>query len=321
MGDKSDFVMRMSSVFNDKIYFRRDWLNIGILVLLFALVLLLVSPSHRYSVTDDWAYAHSVQDMVRLNYSPSEWSMATALSHVAWGAIFVWLFGFSFTVLTASNLVMAIAGIILFYLLLRQLEVVPTFALFGATVLFLNPMYIYLSYSYMSDVPFTTYSTASLLCYVIGVKRKDRNSALYWLFGGSLFASLAYLDRQLGAILIAVIAFYLLWESPKRVQFARIAAAILLPCVAIVAYAVWESTFHLSLVAYVQASLRDSVFSNFVAWLSNCALALSWDTFLLGLILLPLLSFQAIKMKRIRLLLLSPAVYRALLSSRFWLQV
>ena len=113
--------MRISSAFNVKTYHRHDWLNIGVLIFVFGLVLLLVSPAHGYPITDDWAYAHSVQDMVSLNYSPSEWSMATALSHVAWGAIFVWFFGFSFTVLTVSTLVLSLTGIILFYLLLRQL--------------------------------------------------------------------------------------------------------------------------------------------------------------------------------------------------------
>src|SRR5439155_7796055 len=131
--------------------------NLALLLLGFACLLVVVPPVRAFPITDDWTYVRSVPHLLDLTYAPDEAAQATALGHVAWGALFSALFGQSFTVLTVANLVMGMAGVVIFYLLLRRLNVVPSYALLGAALLGFNPIYVYLSYTFMTDITFLVY--------------------------------------------------------------------------------------------------------------------------------------------------------------------
>ena len=82
-----------------------DLRNILIILASFTAILLLVPPTRSYPVNDDWVYAQGVDALLNGTFKPLD-AQAYALSHVSWGAIFVAIFGFSFTALTVSTLVL-----------------------------------------------------------------------------------------------------------------------------------------------------------------------------------------------------------------------
>ena len=127
-----------------------------------------------------------------------------------WGRVFADLFGYSYTTLTWSTLVLSWAGILCFYGLLRRLSLPPGAALFGALVLLFNPIYLHLSYSFMSDVPFLTLVLAATLALVRAFQVGDDR----WYLIGMLLAALAVLVRQLGVLIpLAALAYLVLARS------------------------------------------------------------------------------------------------------------
>src|SRR5204863_2841528 len=114
----------------------------------------------------------------------------------------------SFTVLSAATLVMSAAAVVLFYLLLRHLAVSPGYAMLGAALLGLNPIYVYLSYSFMTDVTFLAFLLAGCLCFV----RAMQGYGSGWLWLAGIAAAMAYLTRQFGILLVPVALGYMMWS-------------------------------------------------------------------------------------------------------------
>jgi hypothetical protein len=160
-------------------------------------------------VVDDWTYAWSVEHFLRTGeLRMLEWSAHYPLAQILWGALIGGLWGFSFAVLLLSTLVLAWAGIVAFFLTLRELGIKPVLAGLGALLLWCNPVFFVLSHSFMTDVPFMTAMNAALLGYVRWVKRGRIGD----LSLGSIAALLAFLTRQLGATLALIPLLYLLLE-------------------------------------------------------------------------------------------------------------
>ena len=129
------------------------------------------------------------------------------------------MFGFSFTTLRLSTLVLGLSGVLATYALLRELKVAPAIALIGAATLAANPLYFALSLTFMTDVPFYCFAVLSLLCMVRGFHRD--NAA--WLALGVLFACLAILTRQLGLVLLLGFAIACFRTRPATFRTAAMA--------------------------------------------------------------------------------------------------
>jgi hypothetical protein len=174
------------------------------LLLAMAAVVVAVPPGGEFPIDIDWNYARVVQSLIergRLEISP--WTAASLVLQAYWGSWFAALFGFSHTTLRISTLVLAAAGVLGFYLLLREL-LDPRRALLGALLLLFNPLYVCLSYSFKSNVPFLTLAIWALLCYVRGARAP--RPRLGWLVLGSAFAGGAFLVRQIGVALPLALA-------------------------------------------------------------------------------------------------------------------
>ncbi len=264
---------------------RADALNIALLLGAFVLVLLVVPPVRSYPVIDDWIYAQSMQRLLALDYRPHDLAMASSLGHLVWAVAPVMLFGLSFNVLTATNLVISAVCLVLSYVLLRRTGIAPRYALFGTALLGCNPIYLHLSYTFMTDITFIAYVLAACICIIEGV----RTGTNAWLWGGSALIALAYLTRQLGVLVAVAALFYLWWAG--RLNTKTVAATALLPALALVAFMVWERTQPAPLVHYlVEDEIRKSLANPWAALLGR-AQRLVWAATLLGWALLPVLVF------------------------------
>ncbi len=189
---------------------RSVWVPIGVF---FAGLLLVLPPGGEFPLNDDWIYAKTVEHLLLTGqYQAHPYLNATLVVQAFWGALFCKMFGFSFTVLRVSTLVLAgvnawaIARCGLMIGLSRPL------ALACAVTVATSPLVLQLSYSFMTDVPFLTFSSLSGLCFLGALRqRSDR-----WIWGGSSFAVLAYLVRQFGLLLPLAFLGVISWLTVRR---------------------------------------------------------------------------------------------------------
>jgi hypothetical protein len=100
-----------------KLPFPRDLL---ILLLLWCVVVVFINPIGDFPLNDDWAYGQNTRALTlenRLFFS--DWPAMTLIAHTLWGTLFGKVFGFSFTVLRFSTLLMGLFGLAGFYWLLQ----------------------------------------------------------------------------------------------------------------------------------------------------------------------------------------------------------
>jgi len=101
-------------------------------------------------------------------------SQANLVGLTVWGAGWSQLLGFSFTTLTYSTLFMSFVALFSFYGVARATGTPPWGALLGTALLAYNPLFVHLSYSFMTDVPFIALMLLSCFCYIRGAQGHGR---------------------------------------------------------------------------------------------------------------------------------------------------
>lgn len=175
------------------------------LVLLMALLLgtLLVNPSGDFPLNDDWAYAKSVKHLVETGeLMLVNWPAMTLVAQIYWGALFCWLFGFSFTVLRMATLLTSLLTVFVFYRLAAGLTTDRRLALFVALLLLLNPLYFSLSFTFMTEVHFQLVFLLSVAGFVAYL----HTARLGWLMLAMVFSVIATLIRQTGLFVPLIFA-------------------------------------------------------------------------------------------------------------------
>src|SRR5215471_5403975 len=106
------------------------WLGLGA----FVLTILLVNPIRETALEDDWMSALMVRHLLETGeYRLHEWFGPSLPFQTYWGGLFAYSFGYSFTSLRISTLVLVFFGLIAFYFLAREHGLDDTYA--GLTML------------------------------------------------------------------------------------------------------------------------------------------------------------------------------------------
>lgn len=158
----------------------------------------ITDPAGNFPLNDDWVYALAVRSILATGrFSLPSPATADVFAQAYWGALFCLPAGFSFSALKVSTFVLGGAGVLCCFLLVRELGGSKGTAACAALSLAANPLYLGLSTSFMTDVPFTALSAASLWLHVRGVRRNSAAS-----LAAALAAALAaMLVRQFGLAL------------------------------------------------------------------------------------------------------------------------
>ncbi|WP_168201643.1 glycosyltransferase family 39 protein [Phreatobacter aquaticus] len=154
-----------------------------------------VGPRGEFPINDDWAYAVTVKALVqdhRLVFS--DWIAANNLTSALWGSLFALVFGYSFETLRLSTLVAGLLGGAALYGWARQSGASPARSLMAAFCLMFNPFYVQLSFSFMTDVPFTAALTIAMALITRGALGGHGGATA----GGWAAALFALLMRQVG---------------------------------------------------------------------------------------------------------------------------
>ncbi|HVU56173.1 MAG TPA: glycosyltransferase family 39 protein [Puia sp.] len=218
------------------------------------LVELLIHPSGEFPLNDDWSYTRSLQQWYELHqYHLIGWTSMPLAAQLVWGMLFCKIFGFSFTVLRYSTLVLGWIGGIGTYFLSREFSDNKGACFFTALLLMLNPIYLNMSNTFMTDVPFTCFLILSILFFVRGL-RQDK---LTYVIQGIFFVLIATMIRQLGLLVAGAFSLVLLMKGDftKRSFFIS-ALATGLPLGVYLLYNHWLATQHIYPVKYDEGFRR-----------------------------------------------------------------
>ena len=169
-----------------------------VVFVLWVLLVLLVNPVGEFPINDDWAFAKSVKALLETGkFFISGWAGMNLFSQAVWGTLFCLPFGFSFTALRISTLVAGLAGLWGTYELIETSTDNRRIAFAGTLLMLVNPMYLGLSATFMTDIPFYAVAVWSLTCLAAGLKQDSMRRVLI----GLVLAGVALLIRQVGMAL------------------------------------------------------------------------------------------------------------------------
>jgi hypothetical protein len=158
----------------------------------------MVSPVGDFPLNDDFVYAFSVEAFVeRGELSTHPFSQALALVHTVWGGLFALVLGPGHSALRLATLVLAGVALWATALCAEARGLGTSKALLCAGVVFCNPIFLNLSYTFMTDVTFLAPLCLSGLFYLRAL-RDRRIGDLIW---AGLMAVLATGIRQFGLAL------------------------------------------------------------------------------------------------------------------------
>ena len=156
---------------------------------------------------DDWTYAWSVEHLLRTSeIRILDWSASPNVAADPLGTLFCVPSGFSFTALRISTWVASVLGVIGVFRLLRVGGVSVRDALLGACLLEACPVFLILSFTFMTDILWLT--PAIWFAYALVKAVQARSNA--WLITATIFGCIAGAVRVTGAAL-PLVAMAVLW--------------------------------------------------------------------------------------------------------------
>jgi len=194
-------------------------------------------PFNDQLFSEDFAYAQSVRHFISTGeLKVSERVAPSSITLILWGAIITKIFGFSIANLHFSIVILIPFLLIALYKLFnitgssKQKSLI--FTLFFLSI----PWILQLSYTFLTDIPFLALEVFALLFYSQGLKN---NKPMNFLFG-SIFASLAFLTRQLGiAFALATFIAILFKRDNKRQKFKYLLLSTSVPFLTVLVYLWW----------------------------------------------------------------------------------
>ena len=184
-----------------------DTRNLLLCVLVTLAAILVAWPFAEGGYIDDFSYIHMAKTLAETGrFAYNGWPTAMLGIEVWWGAAWVWLFGFSFTLVRLSVWPLALGAVALVYLIARRGSLSPSDSLFAALLTGLSTLFLPLAPTFMTDIPGFFFLLACLYGFTRAADAADAVSsrsthavpwrALAWLAIGTLCGVLGGTIRQ-----------------------------------------------------------------------------------------------------------------------------
>ena len=174
--------------------------------LLLAICTLASYPFAEMGGNDDFAYVRSAKALAETGHLVYfGWSSAMLGWQLALGALFIRLLGSDFTATRASVLLIALATAFLLQRTFVRLGLRETNASFATLTLVLSPLFIPLSFSFMSDIPGLFAIVLSLYFCLRAVESPLSSQTTAWLLAAAISNAILGTARQTGWLGLFVI--------------------------------------------------------------------------------------------------------------------
>jgi len=176
---------------------------ISAIILFWIILVLLVNVRGNFPLNDDWSYSYSVKTLVEEGkLELTGWVSMPVISQIYWGSLFCSISGFSFELLRLSTLLLSIVGIFFCYLIFSEVTNSLFLKFLSTSLIAINPIYFLLSATFMTDIPFFTFSTISIYFFI---KYFKHQRPLY-LFLSIAIIFIASFIRQIGIVVLVAFA-------------------------------------------------------------------------------------------------------------------
>jgi hypothetical protein len=182
------------------------------------LCILVTRPVLNMGMDDDWSYvwcSRTLADTGHILYNGYVEPMLGWQLYL--GALFIKVFGFSFTALRVSTLLVAIAAIILTQQLFVRFGITSRNSTIATLTIALSPVFLLLSFSFMSDIGGYFSLVLCLYACVRAVQSTSNWAALAWLAFAAISNVITGTARQtgwLGALILVPCAAWLMRKRP-----------------------------------------------------------------------------------------------------------
>ena len=190
---------------------------------------LIARPYANMGICDDGPYilmAHTLATTGHLVYNG--WPAAMLVSQLYLGAAFIKLFGFSFTTVRMSTLLIAVLTAFFAQRILVRAGITERNATIGTLAFVLSPLYLLLSVTFMSDIIGLFAIMICLYGCLRALQSATPNAAIGWLCFAVATNSLCGTSRQIAWLGVLVMVPSTLWllRSQRRVFLAGAAATL-----------------------------------------------------------------------------------------------
>ncbi len=183
------------------------------LSIIWLICIILVNPIGDFPLNDDWSYARNAKALaVENKIFFDDWGAMTLIAHTMWGAFFCKIFGFSFTALRFSTLVLGWCGLMATYLFFQEGGMQRKHAFWATILLAFNPFYFANSFSYMTEVPFMCFLMSAAYFSLKALNDKGQKN----IFLAALFSIIATMIRQPGVLV--PIAFLITYFAKNKLS-------------------------------------------------------------------------------------------------------
>lgn len=185
------------------------------LILIWLIANILINPLGEFPINDDWAYSQNVwflSEEGRLHFS--DWPGMTLIAQTLFGATTTSIFGFSFGVLRITTLLFGLAFLLIYHEVVKKAGAERGTASFTVLLIGFSPLFLSLSFTFMTEIYFFCFFYLSLLFYFFYTNKQR----LILLLLSSISALIAVLIRQTGIIIPVAFAIIELLRSGRNVR-------------------------------------------------------------------------------------------------------
>lgn len=184
---------------------------------IFLFCFLIAWPFAEMGFVDDFSYVKTAEVFARTGHIVYNGFATPMLGwQMAWGALFIRLFGFSFTAVKLSTLPVALAAIFLFHAVLLRFGVAGRNAILGTLTLGLSPLFLPLAASYMTDVPGVFVILLCLYCCQRAIASLSSARSIAWLCLAAAFSLAGGTARQIAWLGVLVMVPCAGWVLRRR---------------------------------------------------------------------------------------------------------
>src|SRR5437867_5217538 len=188
---------------------RRDWVDLAIVLGVWAAGIALISPRGNFPVLDDWDFSIATWNFARTgHFHFTPFTAVSLRAMVLWGAAWTRLFGESFEVLRASTLTLAAITIAVIHEILRHANILRFARILGTLAFAFHPIFLWSSCTYMTEIPFVCASAVAMYCFLRGFD-EDRRA---WIIAGCVAAMVSWWVRQTGVVNLVAPLAIALWR-------------------------------------------------------------------------------------------------------------
>ncbi len=179
---------------------RAGWAAAAAVVGWYGFALLILHPLTDAPVVDSWLYGSAVRRFLRTGEIRfAGFTQAMPIAQVVYGVAWARAFGASSVSLEISTVTLAVLCGVMFHALAIKCGAPRWQALAATGLLICNPCFTFLSFSFMTEIPFLTAMVAAHLAFAKAEGRREQ----WWLWLCAAAAVIGFLIRPFAAMAIA----------------------------------------------------------------------------------------------------------------------